>query len=369
MHQKAEGLERDNKENHQVDQFIGTQVNLQKLAVEGAMKCIYWLAKNEVAHTTKYVSLLDFVKSMGCTYLEHLDQGGNANYTSERIVQEFLLSISGVITNKIYSDIQKSPVFGTLMDETTDIAIMKQLITYTRYITVTGNTCEVKTSFTNIDNLVDGKADTIMKSTEDLFNNLNFDFNKCTSLGSDGAAVMVGKNAGVAAKLKEKNSSLINVHCVAHRLALAAAQAMNGIRYLKRLSSTLQQLFYFYQNSSVRMAGLAEIQKILGESDIRLKDAKAVRWLSHQRAVNAIRRSLPAVITSLEREASERDNATAAGLVSFIKDYQFIASIHMLSDVLPHLSRLSLLFQPYRYLFLVLNCRPSVFSSLTYCVL
>uniref|UniRef100_A0ABM0M350 Zinc finger protein 862-like n=1 Tax=Saccoglossus kowalevskii TaxID=10224 RepID=A0ABM0M350_SACKO len=146
------------------------------------------------------------------------------------------------------------------MDETTDVAILKQLITYMRYITVNGNECEVKTSFVGIDDLFNGTAETITKSTETTFNKLDINFKDCSALGSDGAAVMVGQRKGVATKLREKNGTLINIHCIAHRLALASSQAMNDIKYLKRFSSTLQQLDYFYQNSSLRMAGLQEIQ-------------------------------------------------------------------------------------------------------------
>lgn len=41
------------------------------------------------------------------------------------------------------------------------------------------------------------------------------------------------------------------------------------------------------------------------------------------------------VITSLEREASERHDAQALGLATFVKSYQFVATLLKLSDVLP----------------------------------
>lgn len=75
------------------------------------------------------------------------------------------------------------------------------------------------------------------------------------------------------------------------------------------------------------------------------RSRRDTRWLSHDRAVSAVRQCLPALITSLEREASEQSDATAAGLSLFVKNPNFIASIYMMSDVLPHLSRLSKSFQ------------------------
>jgi hypothetical protein len=45
----------------------------------------------------------------------------------------------------------------------------------------------------------------------------NTTLKKIVGLGSDGAAVMVGKKSGVAALLKENHPSIISVHCLAHR--------------------------------------------------------------------------------------------------------------------------------------------------------
>jgi len=40
-------------------------------------------------------------------------------------------------------------------------------------------------------------------------------------LATDGASVMTGKTRGLAALLKKDVTSLVAVHCVCHRLALA----------------------------------------------------------------------------------------------------------------------------------------------------
>lgn len=53
---------------------------------------------------------------------------------------------------------------------------------------------------------------------------------------------------------------------------------------------------------------------------------------------------LPAVITSLEWEASERDDALALGLCKVVKEYNFIASLYTMCDVLP-VSHPSCIFQ------------------------
>ena len=70
-----------------------------------------------------------------------------------------------------------------------------------------------------------------------------------------------------------------------------------------------------------------------------------IRWLSHDAAAEAIRRCLNSVITSLEREAEERGDPMALGLSKMVKTYNFVATVHMMCDILPHLSRLSKVFQ------------------------
>ena len=49
------------------------QVSMQHQGVNSALKCIYWLVKEEIAHHTKFGSLLELAKSIGCPYLSELE--------------------------------------------------------------------------------------------------------------------------------------------------------------------------------------------------------------------------------------------------------------------------------------------------------
>ena len=48
---------------------------------------------------------------------------------------------------------------------------------------------------------------------------------KVMGLGTDGANVMTGKGEGVTGHLLRENPMMVNVHCMAHRLALVSSQA------------------------------------------------------------------------------------------------------------------------------------------------
>ena len=119
-----------------------------------------------------------------------------------------------------------------------------------------------------------------------------------------------------------------------------------NIPYLQHFKSHLHNLFSFYpKNSPVRLFGLHAIEAILDDPKIKLNEAKDVRWLSHDTAITSLLRIIPSVITSLDREASERGEPIASRLVWFVKTFNFIAMAHLLHKVLPHISRLSLIFQ------------------------
>ena len=138
---------------------------------------------------------------------------------------------------------------------------------------------------------------------------------------------MLGCRGGVSKLMKDKVPYLIVNHCVAHRLALACGQAANEINYLKKFKNILGQLYRYYQYSPVRMSGLKKLQEVLNDPQLKLTQAKDVRWLSHEKAVRNLRQCLPSVLASLEREATERSDAQAHGLAIFVKDSFFVSSL------------------------------------------
>ena len=167
---------------------------------------------------------------------------------------------------------------------------------------------------------------------------------------------VIGSRAGVATQFKALNPALINVHCFCHRLALAASQAAMEVDYLKKVKEVLTSLFHFYRNSAVRTAGLEHMQELLGDPTLHVKEAKDVRWLSHQKAVATIVLIYPSLIASLKSEANDRGNPTALGLFTLMTTFRFVCTISTLNDLLPHLSKLSLIFQKKSVDLSVISC-------------
>ena len=61
-------------------QAFQTTVSLQKKAISASMRILYWLAKEEIAHFTKFDSLRKLCLDLGCDYFRELNVSGNAKY-------------------------------------------------------------------------------------------------------------------------------------------------------------------------------------------------------------------------------------------------------------------------------------------------
>ena len=101
---------------------------------------------------------------MGVQYLNDLYVGENAAYRSERFVQEIISAIGEVVVRKICVVLQNSPFFVPMIDETTDVAVMKQLVIYARYI----KDGAVQTRFLSMIHIRDGTASTIFEAVTKL---------------------------------------------------------------------------------------------------------------------------------------------------------------------------------------------------------
>ena len=79
------------------------------------------------------------------------------------------------------------------------------------------------------------------------------------------------------------------------------------------------------------------LQKILGEQPVGLSGATSTQWRSYEKAVRNVRPIYASLVTSLEREASERGCAKARGYVAQIKCWSTPVIIEILHLILPSL--------------------------------
>lgn len=316
------------------------EVNQQALIASMKLLYMYLLDQEEIPSTTILQHLMDVTEDLGVDVLTFQKKGGKAKKASQRHI-DYLVNLFGrQIWEELREEILASSFYSVMVDETTDISTTLEFVIYFRYL----QNGKSKTVFGGVINISDGKADTIMAAITDFLLEKEIPIGNMVAFGSDGAAVMVSSKTGVGTQLKSQVPHLLTNHCVAHQLALASAQAASSIPYLTKFNRIVEQLLQFYAYRRERMSDLQEIQTLLNE--LKITEAKDVRWLSHDdRVVKAILKCLPNLLTSLDREASERTEAQAQGLLSFMQTYDFVAALYMFSDILPVLSDLYCSFQ------------------------
>ena len=94
------------------------------------------------------------LNGLGVTYRGVIS---NAKYKSQRIISEFLQVIATQLEEKQLQNALSSDYFSLLIDETTDIAVINEMVIYARYM-YNGS---VATTFLKICELFDGTANTI----------------------------------------------------------------------------------------------------------------------------------------------------------------------------------------------------------------
>ncbi|XP_052233429.1 zinc finger protein 862-like [Dreissena polymorpha] len=275
--------------------------------------------------------------------------GLNIKYTnlSPDTVSEIQTSIEHVLREGLVNDIKSSPVFAMMLDESTDLTVDKRLSICVRYIKA-GE--PVTNMLVNV-HLEDGTAHTIMNCVAHEFERHGIDLANCTSLATDGAAVMLGKHKGVGQQLVSKYSPFcIQTHCMAHRLNLACTDSIKKNDFMIKFREKFSSLYSFISGSSNRTLALKKIQEILKEPEIKIKEPYSISWLGLKNAVSAVFESFGSVLATLSKFAAEK-NSVAKGLLKYFSSYKVALAIAFILDVHNELAVLSCELQKKNLLF------------------
>ena len=159
-------------------------------------------------------------------------------------------------------------------------------------------------------------------------------------LGFDGASTMSGKKSGVQKRMRLYVPSAVYVHCQCHKLQLAAINAANEHTEVKRVMGTLLTIWKAFHYSPKKAEKLAEVQAVLQSPEIKMQKPSDTRWLARERAIRAVRKSLPALVTTFEEIYQETGDAEAHGIAALLIKYKIVACIYMLSDVMHTVAKL-----------------------------
>ena len=307
-------------------------------AISVALKAVYFLA-SEGLPMHKYEHLTSFLAECECPYMSKLSHADNASYRSETTANDMLQSVASVIREKIDNKLLRSPFISIFADESTDIGMEKKLVVYAR--TLDPENYTATTHYLENVKVSCGSGQVVSQAILDCLEQRNVPLSKVMGFGSDGAKAMTGTKEGVTGHLLRVNPMLLNYHCIAHRLALVSSQAADSVPYLKEYQDILTGLFYFFKGSANRNEKLKDIQRLLDEPTLKVKEVHEVRWLSIYKAVETVYRCLDSLLSLFSTEKDPK----AKGYSKKLGNTDFISTTYMLMDILPIITELCLVFQ------------------------
>lgn len=277
------------------------------------------------------------------------------DHLNRKACVEFVKSIAGSLHDTLVDKLKQAKFYTVMSDSSTDSSIVDQECVLVRF--VDPETKSPVTSIASIESLHTPDAEGVFTAIKHGLQTVSIDIENgdnrpaLACINMDGASVNMGAKNGVARKLSDcVDHPVIITHCVAHRLELGVLDAAKDVSYLDQFEGVIKRIYRFYSYSPKRRAQLRSISEVLDEDLMMYSDIKSIRWVaSKRRAVNAVVNDYKATVTHLEQvlETSKKtdEKAQARKIYNEITRVKFVKYMHLMIDVLRHVTSVSQLFQ------------------------
>ncbi|CAI7834355.1 unnamed protein product [Closterium sp. NIES-53] len=267
-----------------------------------------------------FVPLCCFLAKDGLPYLP--PSGGYGSYYNDYGFKENLRTLSTYLQETQRLHLLESPWIGISLDESTDRVHGKHLILYTTFFKRTS----VVTEFLTLITVDRADAASLTSAVVQYLTGIRVDLQKISSVASDGANMMVGKNKGV----------MLTRYCVSllmYKEALAASDAADAIPELRMIDNVVRAFAEHIGRSCVHYQKFHELQRIFCPTNLEAQGIHEVRWLSRGEAVQRLLDVLPAAVVDYKE------------LYEAVTLFKFHWLIRFLADVLWELNALNKRFQ------------------------
>ncbi|XP_065645467.1 uncharacterized protein LOC136075946 [Hydra vulgaris] len=173
--------------------------------------------------------------------------------------------ISSTLEEEISKEIKSKP-FSILIDESTDVSLIKHLAICVRYFS------EKEKQI--VDDFL-GLIQVISTTCEDLFNALNYKLHSigltlenCIGYSSDGASNVIGRRNSVWSRVLSKSPNCIMMRCICHSLNLVVQNAFNAIP--SPVGFLLSEVPRFFNKSILRRNEYEKLFELMNPNNKRV---------------------------------------------------------------------------------------------------
>jgi hypothetical protein len=258
------------------------------------------------------------------------------HYRNKVSAVDILYSLSEVIREELLILIKTSKFVSILVDESMDVSKNDNLALVIKYI----HNNKSREHFLKLFNLENKKGETIFNTIKGYLNSKQL-LSKLISLSTDGGSNMSGGEIGLYGFFKALKPSLIFTHCVAHKTNLVLKDLTEKVPSILLINSFTHQVVNIFSKSSGRVKLLIENEN--NSDNLSVIDYCEIRWTSNYNAMTRILDIYQSLTETLSTIA--KDSVNAVGVLSTIKDVNFLLKFAAYLDVLGIINGLFLTFQ------------------------
>ncbi|XP_068207498.1 protein FAM200C-like [Palaemon carinicauda] len=187
------------------------------------------------------------------------------------------------ILAQVVADLISSPAkFALQLDKSTDVCSLSKLVMFVHYV----KDDMIKEDFLFYKPLTTAtKAADMKKLVDDFFRDNDFSWDMVSTVCSDGAPAMLGRNSVFGALVKADASHIIVTHCVLHKHALAVKTLPPK---LAEVLKTVVECVNYVRNSALKHHIFKELgNEIDSEFEVLMYHSN-FQWLSRGKVLNRV---------------------------------------------------------------------------------
>ncbi|CAI7784409.1 unnamed protein product [Closterium sp. NIES-53] len=184
-------------------------VDVEKIRVTSLLDALLFVSDCDAPMGT-WVKLVQYLARKG---VQWFPKKGYGTYYTTYGYDELTQSLATWLQTTQLEHILRSPFISIDIDESMDRVRGKHLILYATFV----RESVVVTEFMQLITVEKADASTLLSLLLSHLQAVGVDLQRISGISTDGASVMMGSQAGLVVRLREKVPHLVSCHCIAHR--------------------------------------------------------------------------------------------------------------------------------------------------------
>ena len=206
-------------------------------------------------------------------------------YTSATIQNKMVKVMALRILRKIAESLQSTSFFTIMVDETTDVSNVEQVVICLRWVS---EKFEVLEDFIGLYEVASTAAENIYATITDVLLRLNLAISKVRGQCYDGAATMSGAKSGVVTRLNAAEPRAVFTHCYGHSLNLACSDTIKKCKLMQDALDTTHEVIKLVKKSPARDAIFKQLKEEMASDSPGIRVLCLTRWTVRAVALKSI---------------------------------------------------------------------------------